>query len=186
MCTVHRTVHRLSCYMNMPKCSKLFIQIVTETSVRETSVWENDCLGNVRYPQLSACTPLYPTFGWLSSPPLIDNTESGLRNPYGFLTLNHGPRTSLAAESRTDLYLAHVSSREKYEVKKEIMRGSVCGMGLVCTWRTARLAGVEFLKRGSQRPPHQGQRSQRGPGQSPGIQAEVLRMPLLTLSTPCG
>ena len=45
MCTVHMTVHRLSCYMNIPKCSKLFVQIVRETSVRES-----DCLGNVRYP----------------------------------------------------------------------------------------------------------------------------------------
>jgi len=50
---------------------------------------------------------------------LIDNTESGLRNPYGFLTLNRGPRTSLEAESRADLYLSHVSSSEKYKVKKE-------------------------------------------------------------------
>ena len=37
MCTVHRTVHRLSCYMNIPKYSKLFIQIVRKTSFRETS-----------------------------------------------------------------------------------------------------------------------------------------------------
>ena len=49
MCTVHKTVHRLSCYMNIPKNSKLFIQIVRETSVRETSVRESDCPGNVRY-----------------------------------------------------------------------------------------------------------------------------------------
>ena len=40
MCTVHRTVHRLSCYMYIPKYSKLFIQIVWETSVREVIVWE--------------------------------------------------------------------------------------------------------------------------------------------------
>jgi len=52
---------------------------------------------------------------------------------HGFLALNRGPRTSLAAESRADLYLAHVSSREKYKMKKEIMPDSVCGMGLVCT-----------------------------------------------------
>ena len=45
MCTVHKTAHRLSCYMNIPKYSKLFIQIVRETSARET-----DCPGNVRYP----------------------------------------------------------------------------------------------------------------------------------------
>jgi len=30
------TVHRLSCYMNIPTDSKLFIQIVRETSFRET------------------------------------------------------------------------------------------------------------------------------------------------------
>jgi len=30
-CTVHKRVHRLSCYMNIPKYSKLFIQIVRET-----------------------------------------------------------------------------------------------------------------------------------------------------------
>jgi len=48
-CTVHRTAHRLSCYMNIPKYSKLFIQIVRETSIRETSVRENDCQGNVLY-----------------------------------------------------------------------------------------------------------------------------------------
>jgi len=76
--TVHKTVHRLCCYMNIPKYSKLFIQIVRETSctgnnrrvrarrcpgnvfpgnvlsgkviVRETSVQESDCLVNVRYP----------------------------------------------------------------------------------------------------------------------------------------
>jgi len=34
------TVHRLSCYMNIPEYSKLFIQIVRERS----------CTGNVRYP----------------------------------------------------------------------------------------------------------------------------------------
>ena len=44
-CTVHRTVHRLSCYIYIPKYSKLFIQIVRETSFRES-----DCPGNVRYP----------------------------------------------------------------------------------------------------------------------------------------
>jgi len=33
LCTVHKTLHRLSCYMNMPKYSKLFILIVRETSV---------------------------------------------------------------------------------------------------------------------------------------------------------
>jgi len=32
--------------MNIPKYSKLFIQIV-----RETSFWESDCPGNVRYPK---------------------------------------------------------------------------------------------------------------------------------------
>jgi len=32
------TVHCLSCYMNIPKYSKLFIQIVRETSFRKTSV----------------------------------------------------------------------------------------------------------------------------------------------------
>jgi len=42
-CTVHKTVHRLPCYMNIPKYSKLFIQIVRETSVRGTS-----CKGNNR------------------------------------------------------------------------------------------------------------------------------------------
>jgi len=36
------SVHRLSCYIYIPKYSKLFIQIVWETSVRE-----NDCPGNV-------------------------------------------------------------------------------------------------------------------------------------------
>ena len=41
---MHRIVHRLSCYMNIPKYSKLFIQIIRETSVRE-----NDCPGNVLY-----------------------------------------------------------------------------------------------------------------------------------------
>jgi len=53
MCTVHKTVHCLSCYMNIPKYSKLFIQIVRETSCpgfRETSVRESDCPGNVNYP----------------------------------------------------------------------------------------------------------------------------------------
>jgi len=35
--------------MNIPKYSKLFIQIVRETSVRETSVRESDCPGNVLY-----------------------------------------------------------------------------------------------------------------------------------------
>jgi len=39
---VHKKGHRLSCYMNIPKYSKLFIQIVRETSVRES-----DCPGNV-------------------------------------------------------------------------------------------------------------------------------------------
>jgi len=52
MCMVHWTVHRLSCYMNIQKYSKLFIQIVRETSFRETSVRESDCLGNVRYPSM--------------------------------------------------------------------------------------------------------------------------------------
>ena len=42
--TVHKTVHLLSCYVNIPKYSKLFIQIIRETSVRE-----NDCPGNVLY-----------------------------------------------------------------------------------------------------------------------------------------
>ena len=66
MCTAHRTVHRLSSYMNIPKYSKLFIQIIRETSVQESDctgnvlsgkrlsrkrlVWESDCPGNVRYP----------------------------------------------------------------------------------------------------------------------------------------
>ena len=45
MCMAHRTVHRLSCYMHIPKYSKLFIQIVWETSVRDTSVRESDCPG---------------------------------------------------------------------------------------------------------------------------------------------
>ena len=59
-------------------------------------------------------------------------------------------------------------------------------MGLVCTWYTALLAGVGFLRRGSQSTPHQGQPApsplarvcgerchlpQRGPGRSPGSQA---------------
>jgi len=43
-CTVHKTVHHLCCYMNIPKYSKLFIEIVRETSVRES-----DCPGNVLY-----------------------------------------------------------------------------------------------------------------------------------------
>jgi len=42
---VQKTVHHLSWYTNIPKYSKLFIQIVRETSVRES-----DCLGNDRYP----------------------------------------------------------------------------------------------------------------------------------------
>ena len=42
---MHKTVHRLSCYMNIPKYSKLLIQIAWETSVRESH-----CPGNVRYP----------------------------------------------------------------------------------------------------------------------------------------
>jgi len=33
--------------MNIPKYSKLFIQMVRETSVRETPVRESGCLGNV-------------------------------------------------------------------------------------------------------------------------------------------
>jgi len=37
-CTVHKTAYRLCCYTNIPKYSKLFIKIVRETSVRETSV----------------------------------------------------------------------------------------------------------------------------------------------------
>jgi len=37
-------VSSISCYMNIPKYSKLFIQIVRETSVRES-----DCPGNVLY-----------------------------------------------------------------------------------------------------------------------------------------
>jgi len=36
-------------------------------------------------------------------PPLIDNTESGLRT-HGFLARNRSPRTSFAAESTADLY----------------------------------------------------------------------------------
>jgi len=36
--------------MNIPKYSKLFIQIVRETSCPETSVRESDCPGNVNYP----------------------------------------------------------------------------------------------------------------------------------------
>jgi len=48
--TVHKTVHRLSCYINIPKYSKLFLRIVRKTSVRES-----DCPGNVRYP---AAVPL--------------------------------------------------------------------------------------------------------------------------------
>ena len=47
---MHKTAHRLSCYI--PKYSKLFIQIVRETSVRES-----DCPGNVRYPD--SCRDVY-------------------------------------------------------------------------------------------------------------------------------
>jgi len=86
--------------------------------------------------------------------PLIDNTESGLQT-HGFLAHIRGPRTSLAADTRADLYLAHASSREKYNVKKEIMPDSVRGMGR-CMWRTARLAGVTFLRNASQLPTHGG------------------------------
>ena len=39
--------------MNIPKYSNLFIQIVRETSVRES-----DCLGNVRYPYEISREPL--------------------------------------------------------------------------------------------------------------------------------
>ena len=31
---------------------------------------------------------------------------------------------------------------KKHKLQKEIMTDSVCGMGLACTWRTARLASV--------------------------------------------
>jgi len=95
--------------------------------------------------QLSACTPLSPLDGFL---PFIGNTESGLRNPWllaWHLTEVQEPPLKVAAESRADLYLAHVayvSSREKYELKKEIMPDSICGMGL------ARLARVGFLGSG--------------------------------------
>jgi len=46
---VHKTLHRLSCYINIQKYSKLFAQIVREMFVRETSVRESDCPGNVLY-----------------------------------------------------------------------------------------------------------------------------------------
>ena len=45
-----RTQTAVSCYMNNPRYSKLFIHIVRETSVRETTVRKSDCPGNVRYP----------------------------------------------------------------------------------------------------------------------------------------
>jgi len=52
--TVHKTVHLLSCYVNIPKYSKLFIQIARETSVRvivdeseNANVRETFCPGNV-------------------------------------------------------------------------------------------------------------------------------------------
>ena len=46
---MHRTVHRLSCYMNIPKYSKLFIQIVRETSCTGNNrrVRARSCPGNV-------------------------------------------------------------------------------------------------------------------------------------------
>ena len=47
MCTVHKTVRLLSCYMNNPKYSKLFIQIIRETSFRETSYPGNFLSGKV-------------------------------------------------------------------------------------------------------------------------------------------
>ena len=74
MCTLHKTVHRLSCYMNIPTYSKFLYKlsgkrlsgnvIVRETSCRgnnrrvesghaddwETSFRETSCRGNVRYP----------------------------------------------------------------------------------------------------------------------------------------
>ena len=37
---MHKTVHCLSCYMNIPKYPKLFMQIVRETSFQETSCLE--------------------------------------------------------------------------------------------------------------------------------------------------
>ena len=51
MCTVHKTVHRLSYHMNIPKYSKLFMQIVRETSVGKhlsgkVIVRETSCTGN--------------------------------------------------------------------------------------------------------------------------------------------
>ena len=54
-CMVHKTVHRLCCYMNIPMYSKLFIQIVRKTSVREVIVRESDCPGKVLSPKLEAC-----------------------------------------------------------------------------------------------------------------------------------
>jgi len=51
---VHKTVHRLSCYMNIPKYSKLFIQIAWKRlsgkrlSARKVIVRETSCTGNNR------------------------------------------------------------------------------------------------------------------------------------------
>jgi len=46
MCTVHKIVHPLSYYMNIRNYSKLFTQIV-----RETSVQESECPGKRPLPE---------------------------------------------------------------------------------------------------------------------------------------
>jgi len=43
------------------------------------------------------------------------------------MAFNGGTSLSVLAELRSDLYTAHVSPREKYKLKKEIMPDSVCG-----------------------------------------------------------
>ena len=83
---MHRTVHRLSCYMNIPKYSKLFIQIVQETSVRE-----NDCPGNVLYGnnrrvRARSCPGNVCPGKWLSGETSVTHLDQAPRFKMGHVT----------------------------------------------------------------------------------------------------
>jgi len=115
--------------MNIPKYWKLFIQIVRETSVRETSARECDCPGNVRYPSGALYALKYrlvttphsihaSSFVTLARPPKTSSLQTADRFfRKASCCLWHQVSDSLCQThlsfSTSDVpYLAHVSSEE--------------------------------------------------------------------------
>ena len=123
MCTVHKTAHRLSCYMNIPKYSKLFMQ-----NVRELVSW--------------SLTSLFNTNMAISETKIVRET-SVRKHLSGKVIVRETSCTGNRSTSRAcrhpgNVFLGNVLSRKRLSGKVIVWEMSVTqcdGCPFFCGWR---------------------------------------------------